>query len=82
MFETGKQQNVHRTLGGYALRGSQSVQYLKVGLKARGATPGPVLREMNGVFAKFTTLKPTKALVREMNMTTKTEMHAVFFEST
>lgn len=47
MIEGDNQQNVHRNIGGVALSGFQSDQYLRVGLKARGPTPEAVLSRVN-----------------------------------
>ena len=81
LVESGKRQNVPRTLGGDALRGVHEDQYLGVGLSARGPTPGPVESRVNGASATLATLKLTKALVRGMAITTATEMHKAFLEA-
>ena len=81
LIDDGKQQNVCRTLGGDALRGSQSDKYLGVGLPARGARIETVESRVDGASATLATLKLSKALVRGMDMRKATEMHAAFHKS-
>lgn len=64
LIEHGKQQDVCRTLGSDALRGSQSDQYLDIGLSFRVATVEPVERRADEASATLMKLKLSKALTR------------------
>lgn len=67
--EHDSQNNVCRTLGGDAFRGSHSDSYLVVGLSAGEARVDTVESRADGASVTLATLKLYKALVRDMYLT-------------
>lgn len=81
LIDYDRKQNVCRTLGGDAVRGSHSDKYRGVRLSARGEKVEPVERKVDRAFTTLATLKLSKALVRGMELMLATEMHTASLEA-
>lgn len=81
LVEYGRRQKVCRTLNGVSTCGSQSDKHLGVELSTRVASVEPVESRIDGASETLATLKISKALVRGMELSLATEMHAAFIES-